>query len=159
MEQPDSRRLVLTRTVVEGPAGPRRVNLSSGGPLEDAVGYSRAVRVGDHVAVAGTTTLHAGGVDHPGDCYLQSRAVLRLIAAALDQLGAALSDVVRSRAFVTDISRADDYARAHAETFVDIRPAATLVEVTALAHPDLVVEVEVDAIVCSHREPPDQTDS
>ncbi len=118
-------------------------------PLEAAVGYSRAVRVGAHVAVAGTTTLHPGGVDHPGDCYLQTRAVLRLIEDALRQAGAALSDVVRTRAFLTDISEADDYGRAHGEVFGDIRPAATLVEVAALVHPDLVVEIEVDAIVSS----------
>ena len=130
-------------------ASRERVNISSGGPLEATVGYSRAVRVGDHVAVAGTTTLHPGGVDHPGDCYLQTRAVLRLIEDALHRAGAALSDVVRTRAFLTDISKADDYGRAHGEVFGDIRPAATLVEVSALVHPDLVVEIEVDAIVSS----------
>ena len=126
-----------------------RVNVSSGGPLEATVGYSRAVRVGDHVAVAGTTTLRPDGVDHPGDCYLQTRAVLRLIEDALHQAGAALTDVVRTRAFLTDISKADDYGRAHGEVFGEIRPAATLVEVSALVHPDLVVEIEVDAIVSS----------
>ncbi len=124
-----------------------RVNVSSGGPLEATVGYSRAVRVGDHVAVAGTTTLKPDGVDHPGDCYMQSRAVLRLIEDALQETGATLSDVVRTRAFLTDISKADDYGRAHGEVFGDIRPAATLVEVSALVHADLVVEIEVDAIV------------
>ena len=126
-----------------------RVNVSSGGPLEATVGYSRAVRVGDQVAVAGTTTLKPDGVDHPGDCYMQSRAVLRLIEDALQETGATLSDVVRTRAFLTDISTADDYGRAHGEVFGDIRPAATLVEVSALVHPDLVVEIEVDAIVSS----------
>ena len=130
-------------------ASRERVNVSSGGPLEATVGYSRAVRVGDQVAVAGTTTLKPGGVDHPGDCYLQTRAVLRLIDDALHQAGATLSDVVRTRAFLTDISEADDYGRAHGEVFGDIRPAATLVEVAALVHPDLVVEIEVDAIVSS----------
>ena len=135
------------RVVVEPLASRERVNVSSGGPLEATVGYSRAVRVGDHVAVAGTTTLKPGGVEHPGDCYLQTRAVLRLIEDALRQAGAALSDVVRTRAFLTDISKADDYGRAHGEVFGDIRPAATLVEVSALVHPDLVVEIEVDAIV------------
>ena len=128
-------------------ASRERVNVSSGGPLESTVGYSRAVRVGDHVAVAGTTTLKPDGVDHPGDCYMQSRAVLRLIEDALQETGATLSDVVRTRAFLTDISKADDYGRAHGEVFGDIRPAATLVEVSALVHPDLVVEIEVDAIV------------
>ena len=130
-------------------ASRERVNVSSGGPLEATVGYSRAVRVGDHVAVAGTTTLHPGGVDHPGDCFMQTRAVLRLIEDALRQAGAALSDVVRTRAFLTDMSKAEDYGRAHGEVFGDIRPAATLVEVSALVHPDLVVEIEVDAIVSS----------
>ena len=130
-------------------ASRERVNVSSGGPLESTVGYSRAVRVGDHVAVAGTTTLKPDGVDHPGDCYMQSRAVLRLIEDALQETGATLSDVVRTRAFLTDISKADDYGRAHGEVFGDIRPAATLVEVSALVHPDLVVEIEVDAIVSS----------
>ena len=138
------------RVVVGEPLVSRsRVNVSSGGPLEATVGYSRAVRVGDHVAVAGTTTLKPDGVDHPGDCYLQTRAVLRLIEDALHRAGAALSDVVRTRAFLTDISKADDYGRAHGEVFGDIRPAATLVEVSALVHPDLVVEIEVDAILSS----------
>lgn len=128
-----------------------RFNVSSGGPLEATVGYSRAVRVGDHVAVAGTTTLHPGGVDHPGDCYRQAQAVLRIIRDALHEAGASLNDVVRTRAFLTDISKAEEYGRAHGEAFGDIRPAATLVEVSALVHPDLVVEIEVDAIVSSSR--------
>ena len=127
-----------------------RVNVSSGGPLEATVGYCRAVRVGNHVAVAGTTTLHPGGVNHPGDCYRQARAVLRIIEDALHEAGASLNDVVRTRAFLTDISKADDYGRAHGEVFSDIRPAATLVEVSALVHPDLVVEIEVDAIISPH---------
>ena len=128
-----------------------RVNVSSGGPLEATVGYSRAVRVGDYVVVAGTTTLHPSGVDHPGDCYRQARTVLRIIEDALRQVGASLDDVVRTRAFLTDISKAEDYGRAHGEVFSEIRPAATLVEVSALVHPDLVVEIEVDAIISSIR--------
>ena len=128
-----------------------RVNVSSRGPLEATVGYSRAVRVGDHVAVAGTTTLGPDGVEHPGDCYRQARAVLRFIEDALHRAGASLNDVVRTRAFLTDISNADDYGRAHGEVFAEIRPVATLVEVSALVHPDLVVEIEVDAIISSER--------
>ena len=128
-----------------------RINVSSGGPLEATVGYSRAVRVGDHVVVAGTTTLHSGGVEHPGDCYRQAQAVLRIIREALHEAGASLGDVVRTRAFLTDMSMADDYGRAHGEVFSDIRPVATLVEVSALVHPDLVVEIEVDAIVSAVR--------
>ena len=99
------------------------------------------------MVVAGTTTLHPGGVDHPGDCYRQAQAVLRIIEDALRQLGAAFSDVVRTRAFLTDMSKAEEYGRAHGEVFGDIRPVATLVEVSALVHPDLVVEIEVDAII------------
>ena len=134
-------------TVVESD----RVNVSSRGPLEATVGYSRAVRVGDHVVVAGTTTLGPDGVEHPGDCYRQTRAVLRFIEDALHRAGASLDDVVRTRAFLTDMSNADGYGRAHGEVFADIRPVATLVEVSALVHPDLVVEVEVDAIISSGR--------
>ncbi len=128
-----------------------RVNVSSHGPLEATVGYSRAVRVGDHVVVAGTTTLGPDGVEHPGDCYAQAKVVLQYIEDALDRAGASLNDVVRTRAFLTDMSNADDYGRAHGEVFADIRPVATLVEVSALVHPDLVVEIEVDAIISSER--------
>jgi len=124
-----------------------RVNVSSRGPLEATVGYSRAVRVGAHVVVAGTTTLGPDGVDHPGDCYQQARLVLQYVEDALHRAGASLNDVVRTRAFLTDISKAEEYGRAHGEVFGEIRPAATLVEVSALVHPDLVVEIEVDAIV------------
>ena len=128
-----------------------RVNVFSRGPLEATVGYSRAVRVGRHVAVAGTTTLGPDGVEHPGDCYRQAKVVLKYIEDALDRAGASLNDVVRTRAFLTDMSQAEEYGRAHGEVFGDIRPAATLVEVSALVHPDLVVEIEVDAIISSVR--------
>ena len=128
-----------------------RVNVSSRGPLEATVGYSRAVRVGAHVVVAGTTTLGPGGVEHPGDCYAQAKVVLQYIEDALNRAGASLNDVVRTRAFLTDMSNAGDYGRAHGEVFADIRPVATLVEVSALVHPDLVVEIEVDAIISSER--------
>ena len=146
-----SRRRESARIVGEPLAKPARVNIASGGPLEATVGYSRAVRVGDHVMVAGTTTLGLDSVQCPGDCYRQTRVVLRLIEDALRQVGATFDDVVRTRAFLTDISKADDYGRAHGEVFGDIRPAATLVEVSALVHPDLVVEIEVDAIISSER--------
>ena len=126
-----------------------RVNVSSRGPLEATVGYSRAVRVGAHVVVAGTTTLGPEGVEHPGDCYRQAKVVLQYIEDALDRAGASLNDVVRTRAFLTDMSKAEEYGRAHGEVFGHIRPVATLVEVSALVHPDLVVEIEVDAIISS----------
>lgn len=117
--------------------------------METTVGYSRAVRLGNHVAVAGTTTLRPQGVDHPGDCYNQTRAILGIIEDTLNQVGATLNDVVRTRAFIVDVSTADAYGKAHGEVFGDIRPAASLVEVSALVHPDLVVEIEVDAIIMS----------
>jgi enamine deaminase RidA (YjgF/YER057c/UK114 family) len=117
--------------------GPR-VNVSSGSEFESVVGYSRAVRVGSHVAVAGTT---GGG----GDIAAQTREALRRIEIALREVGAALTDVVRTRIYVTDIARWEEVGAVHAEIFGDIRPVATMVEVSALIAPDLLVEIEVDA--------------
>jgi enamine deaminase RidA (YjgF/YER057c/UK114 family) len=115
-----------------------RILVSSGSEFESTVGYSRAVRVGPFVAVAGTTA--------PGsDIGTQTREVLRRIGAALHEAGAALSDVVRTRIYVTDIARWREVAVVHAEVFGDIRPAATMVEVVALIDPELLVEIEVDA--------------
>ncbi len=117
-----------------------RVLVSSGSDFESIVGSSRAVRFGPHVAVAGTTG--PGPID---DIGAQTREVLRRIEIALNQAGAGLRDVVRTRIYVTDISRWHDVAAAHAEVFGDIRPAATMVEVAALIAPDLLVEIEADA--------------
>ncbi len=117
-----------------------RVNVSSGSAFEAAVGYSRAVRTGPHVVVAGTT---APG-DGPG---AQTREALRRIEIALGQVQASMSDVVRTRIFVTDISSWPEIGAVHAEVFGDIRPAATMVQVSALISPELVVEIEVDAFV------------
>jgi enamine deaminase RidA (YjgF/YER057c/UK114 family) len=117
-----------------------RITVSSGSPFEDRVGYARAVRTGPFVVVAGTTA--------PGDgAGEQAREALRRIEAALRDTGATLADVVRTRMYVTDISRWEDVADAHAEVFGDIRPVATMVEVTALIAPELLVEIEVDAYV------------
>jgi enamine deaminase RidA (YjgF/YER057c/UK114 family) len=116
----------------------QRVNISSGVEFEAMVGYSRAVRVGPVVAVAGTTG--AGE-----SIAAQTRDALRRIAIALAEAGAELSDVVRTRIFVTDISQWRDVGAVHAEVFGDIRPVATMVEVTALISPELLVEIEVDA--------------
>ncbi|WP_375485541.1 RidA family protein [uncultured Mycobacterium sp.] len=121
-----------------------RVLVSSGSDFEAAVGYSRAVRVGPYVAVAGTTG--AGPVD---DICAQTRDALRRIAIALGEAGAALSEVVRTRIYVTDISRWREVAAVHAEVFGQIRPAATMVEVSALIAPGLLVEIEADAYVGS----------
>jgi enamine deaminase RidA (YjgF/YER057c/UK114 family) len=119
---------------------PQRITVGSGSEFESVVGYSRAVRVGPLVAVAGTTA--------PGDgIAAQAREALRRIEIALSDAGAAMTDVVRTRMFVTDISRWEELATVHAEAFSDIRPVATMVEVSALISPDLLVEIEVDAYV------------
>jgi enamine deaminase RidA (YjgF/YER057c/UK114 family) len=117
-----------------------RHNVSSGSDFESAVGYSRAVRIGPHVAVAGTT----GSGD---DISAQTRDALRRIEVALTRAGATLADVIRTRMYVTDISRWREVGEAHAQVFADIRPAATMVEVSALIAPELLVEIEVDAYV------------
>jgi enamine deaminase RidA (YjgF/YER057c/UK114 family) len=117
-----------------------RILVSSGTDFESTVGYSRAVRVGPHVVVAGTT---APG--KPGDAGAQTREALRRIEIALNEAGAELSDVIRTRIYVTDISRWREVAAVHAEVFGQIRPAATMVEVAALIAPELVVEIEADA--------------
>jgi enamine deaminase RidA (YjgF/YER057c/UK114 family) len=117
-----------------------RQNVSSGSEFESTVGYSRAVRIGPYIAVAGTT----GAGD---DIASQSRDALRRIDIALQEVGASLSDVIRTRMFVTDISLWGEVGKVHAEVFGDIRPVATMVEVTALIAPELLVEIEVDAYV------------
>jgi len=125
-----------------------RQHISSGGPWEDTVGYSRAVRVGKHVYVAGTTSTNADGtVEGVGDPAAQVQRCFEIIAAALAEAGATLEDVVRTRMFVTDISRWEEYGRAHGEVFRHIRPAATMVEVAALISPEHMVEIEVEAVM------------
>ena len=115
---------------------------------EAVVGYSRAVRVGQWVSVAGTTAAAEGGGAVGGDdVAAQAREALRRIAAALEQVGAGLPDVVRTRMFVTDISRWEEVGRAHGEVFGSIRPASSMVEVSSLIDPALLVEIEADAVV------------
>jgi enamine deaminase RidA (YjgF/YER057c/UK114 family) len=122
--------------------------VSSGAMWEPVVGYSRAVRVGNWVSVAGTTAAAPGGGAVGGDdVAAQAREALRRIAAALAQVGAGLQDVVRTRMFVTDISRWEEVGRAHGEVFGSIRPATSMVEVSALIDPALLVEIEADAVL------------
>ena len=120
--------------------------ISSGGPFEASVGYSRAVVVGDACWVAGTTDAGPYGRSlHPGDVGAQTRAALEIIERALAEAGFALGDVVRTRMFVTDIATAGEVTAVHGGIFGDIRPAATLVEVSALMDPSLLVEIEAEA--------------
>jgi enamine deaminase RidA (YjgF/YER057c/UK114 family) len=123
-----------------------RRKVSSGAPWEPVAGYSRAVRAGRRIAVAGTTATDASGtVLHPGDPGAQARVVLEKIRAALRSLGAELDHVVRTRMFVTDISRWEEVAHVHGEYFGEIRPASTMVEVSRLIDPAMMVEIEADA--------------
>jgi enamine deaminase RidA (YjgF/YER057c/UK114 family) len=124
-----------------------RRTVSTGSPWEGVVGYSRAVRVGDVVHVAGTTALRDGTVVAPGDAYAQARVALGIIVSALAECGATPADVVRTRIYVTDIGIWEEVGRAHGEVFADVRPASTMVQVAALIDPDLLVEIEAEAIV------------
>lgn len=121
--------------------------ISTGSPWEPIVGYSRAIRIGGQIEVAGTTAMKDGEVVCKGDAYGQTKFILEVINNALSQLGASMHDVVRTRMFVTDISLWEQIGKAHGEWFKDIRPVATMVEVKALIDPDLLVEIEAQAIV------------
>ena len=123
-----------------------RKNISSGAPWEAIVGYSRAVHIGNHVWVAGTTaTDEVGNVVGVGDAAAQMRYALQKIGRALNEAGFAFADVVRTRSFVTDISQWEAIGRVHGEFFGDVRPAATMVEVSKLIDPAHLIEIEVDA--------------
>ena len=124
-----------------------RQNVSTGGPWDGKIGYSRAVRVGQSVYVSGSTAMTPSGLVGKGDPYAQTIQTIKTIEAALKQAGASLTDIVRTRIYMANIDQWQEVGRAHGEIFGDIRPATTMVEVKRLIDPDMLVEIEADAIM------------
>jgi enamine deaminase RidA (YjgF/YER057c/UK114 family) len=133
-------------------AGQTAQRISSGGPLEEQYAYSRAVRVGDRVFISGSTALNSrGGVDGPGDMYRQTRATMDTILAALARAGGTAGDIVYTKTFLTQLGKADEYTRAWLEALGDVRPTSTLLGIPALVRPELLVEIEAEAVLGAAR--------
>lgn len=124
-----------------------RVNISSGTAWEDQVGYSRAVRIGNMIEVSGTTSVEGDKIIGKDDIYTQTKFILQKIERSLHEAGASMTDVIRTRMYVTDISHWEEAGRAHAEYFRNIKPASSMIEVSRLIHPDLLIEIEASAQV------------
>ena len=130
------------------PEKPGRMTFQSGAPWEPVVGYSRAVRDGQFIAISGSAAVDADGqLVGENDPYLQAKQCIRIIQTALEQAGSGLDDVIRTRMFVTDIEQWEDISRAHREAFGDVMPATSMIEVSRLIDPRMLVEIEADAIV------------
>ena len=128
-----------------------RQNISSGSPYEPAIGFSRAVRLGNNISVAGTAPIAAdGSTANPGDAYGQAKHCLEIIKQAVEDAGGQLGDVVRTRMMLTDVSIWEEVGRAHGEFFADIRPASTMVIVKGFVRDDWLVEIEADAVIDGH---------
>lgn len=125
----------------------KRINISSGAIWEDLVGYSRAVRIGNIIEVSGTTSVDGDMLIGKDDLYAQTKFILLKVEKALQEAGGQMTDVVRTRMYVTDISKWEEAGKAHAEFFSVIKPATTMVEVSRLIHPDLLIEIEVSAVI------------
>ena len=125
----------------------RRINIESGAPWEDKVGYCRAVRIGNIIEISGTTSVDGDSLIGKDDLYSQTKFIILKIEKALQNAGAELTDVVRTRMYVTDISKWEEAAKAHAEFFGTIKPVTTLVEVSSLIDPDMLIEIEASAVI------------
>jgi enamine deaminase RidA (YjgF/YER057c/UK114 family) len=125
----------------------KRINISSGTHWEDKVGYCRAVRIGNIIEISGTTSVDGDSLIGKDDLYSQTKFIILKIEKALQNAGAELTDVVRTRMYVTDISKWEEVAKAHAEFFIAIKPVTTLVEVSRLIDPDMLIEIEASAVI------------